>query len=633
MRIRISPNSRLAAALSACLLFICPIVSAEAPTSQPARVAEPASQPAGIVYPGMPIDDADAVLLTHYARRGIRSGFKGKPVAGDPYVPPSLEGREGVIHVSLWRSGAMLATGISARLPVVEATLGAAFDAGKALKTALPDEKWAGADCNLVLEWIGPDELIDPPYFIQDTTFSPHVLKAMLPWIHAVGVSYDGKSSRIRASEIIQHHYSPDFALALAERKVGVDLEVKKVHPEKIRYFRCETIHLWQEKARATPIRLMRGERLVLPDAVNKESLEAAIDRMGNYLVYRQNLNGAFSHEYIPSSDKYVTVSDALVQLRTLGGLSRLADHRLDAKMLQGVFNGVAAFSQYLEDLNFQIATQDGAKVAPSGGRILFIPGHEDHLESTAYLHLAMSTSPAHSRYKAELQELSKTLLFAELSDGSMRLILGKLPEDAPTPKEDRAGATALAALAQQYALTKDANIDTTMLETLAYYSSRETDLSADAAAWLIRAYAQQYIQTGQPRYEAFVFMMADRFAGLQLTPENSVYPELWGAITPSKTIPVGARTGLYVSALSDALRVARRTGDSDRVHRYERAVSLGARFILQLEFSEIGAYYVRSKIDVLGGIRSELWDAGIKADHCAIGVCALIDARNALFK
>lgn len=612
------------------------LVEARDPSSQAGASTTQASENIdtdAIPIPGLQLDDADALLLTHYARRAIRAGFKGVAVGGEPYVPPSLDGKSGVIRVTLWRGGAKLAVGESGEMPMVEGTLAAAREAGKGLRSEHPDDASGCTDCGLQLEWIGPSEPIDPPYYGEGGTWLPELLGAVVPGIQAVGVTYDGKSAITPASAVIEHDFSPDYLLVLAETKVGINKDVKEQHPERVHYFRCETLQLWQASAKDKPIRLLRGEPLIRPDSVMPASLEGAIQRTGDYLLYRQNSNGAFSHEYVPSGDRYSNESVALVQLRALYGLARLAGQRKDAKTEQGAANGIAAFARYLEDLNFQISTQQGAKVAPGGGRILFIPGHENHLESTAYLLMSMATLPDHARYETEMKGLTTTLLYAQLSDGSMRLILGKVPEGPPTAKEDRAGATALAALAQRYAMTKDANIDTVMLETLGYYSSRENDLSADAAAWLVRAYAQQYVQTGQPRYETFVFEMADRFASLQLTPETCIYPELWGAITPSKSISAEAKTALYMSALADALRVARRTGDTYRVGRYERAVLLGARFLLQLEFSETGAYYVRSKMDVLGGIRAKPWDAKIRVDHCAFAVGALIDARTALFR
>lgn len=605
------------------------------PSSQPAAAAEEAgeSEVDAIPIPGIPLDEADALLMAHYARRAIRSGFSGTGAGGEPYVPPSLEGKRGVVYLTLWRAGVEMASGASDEMPVIEAMIAAATAAGKKLRADHRNDPTGCQDCGLEIEWMGPDELIPPPYFGEGTTFTPEILGAIDPGVDGVAVSFDGSRGRTPASEIIQRHYSPDVAFIAAEGKIGLSLEDKLQRQEKVQYFRSPSLHLWQSDAKARPARLIRGELLVRPDAVTPEVVDAAIQRTGDYLLYRQNSNGAFSHEYVPSADRYLNKSDALVQLRALYGMSRLAAYRKDAQSEQGAANGIAAFSKYLEDLNFQISTQEGAKVAPGGGRILFIPGHENHLESTAYLLLSMACVPDHATYEPEMRGLTKTLLYAQLSDGSMRLILGKAPEGPPTPKEDRAGATALAALAQRYALTKDANIDTVMLETLGYYTSRANDLSADASAWLIRAYAQQYVQTGQPRYEAFVFKMADRFAALQLTPETSPSADLWGAIAPTKSSSAEAKTSLYVSALSDALRVARRTGDTDRVRAYGRAVSLGTRFMMQLEFSETGAYYVRSKLDVIGGIRTKPWDANLQVDLCAFGVVTLIDARTSLFR
>jgi len=78
---------------------------------------------------------------------------------------------------------------------------------------------------------------------------------------------------------------------------------------------------------------------------------------------------------------------------------------------------------------------------------------------------------------------------------------------------------------------------------------------------------------------------------------------------------------------------VARRTGDARRVAAYQKAVRLGTRFVMQLEFVEDEAFFVRSKLDTLGGIRASPWNTGLRADHCAAGVDAMIACRSALFR
>ncbi|MCA9257475.1 MAG: hypothetical protein KDA33_17630, partial [Phycisphaerales bacterium] len=337
------------------------------PTTQPASAASEAGASASeeILIPGLRLDDADALLITHYARRAFTSGFKGRDLGGDPYVPPSLEGKSGVAYVTLWRSGVVMASGVGEDLPVIQATMTAAHAAGKAMMAEQSADATACRDCGLEIEWLGPDEMLSGPYFNQGATYTPELLGAMDPGVDGIGVDFNGRRGRTPASDIIQRHYSPDVAIIAAEGKVGLTLEDKLQQPEKIHYFRCPSVHLWQPDAKAKPVRLLRGEPLVPPDSIDARSVEKAIERTGGYLLYRQNSNGAFSHEYVPSADRYLNASDALVQLRSVFGGARLAAYRKDIKSEQGAANGIAAFAAYLEDLNFQISTaEEGEKIA-----------------------------------------------------------------------------------------------------------------------------------------------------------------------------------------------------------------------------------------------------------------------------
>ena len=55
------------------------------------------------------------------------------------------------------------------------------------------------------------------------------------------------------------------------------------------------------------------------------------------------------------------------------------------------------------------------------------------------------------------------------------------------------------------------------------------------------------------------------------------------------------------------------------------------ARFVLQLQFTETGCFYVRFPQDVIGAVRAASWDHRIRVEHCAEALNALIRARQIL--
>lgn len=627
-------------AMSAVVLTFTSVIDADEPASQPVEASaerpEVTTQPVPpnrtMIFPGPQVDDTDATLLMHYARRAIRFAFRGTPWEGDRYEPPTLENMRGVVYLRLWRNGVTVVESESDETTIVSGTIAAATELGTKLKNKLPNDPSGGSKFGLQFEFLAAGELIPPPYFSDGGTWSPQLLGSMEPGFHAIGVEFLGDRAVTRASQIVESSFSPGLILVSPEARVGLGPVEKKLRGEDVKYYRYETVHFYHPTARSRPVRLLRGEKLLPLESVDAKSVAASLKRTGDYLRYRHNSNGSFSHEYVPASDTYTDANNALVQMRSLFGLARYSAHTKDLEDEQAAATSIDAFSKYLEELKFQLGAS-GERVDTTGGLILFFPGHEDHLETSALLLLSMATVPDHARYESQMRGLTQSLKLAGFSDGSIRLVLGEAPQGPPTASDDRAAAMTIAALAQRYALTKDAEIDTMLLGALSYFQGRSNEISSETAAWLIRGFATQYENTGQPRYEEFVFDTADRYLPLQLDASNCAYIELYGAINARLADAVGAKSALYVAALADALRVARRTGDVKRVAIYERAVRLGVRFIMQLEFVEDEAYFCRSKLDTLGGIRTAPWNVHLRVDHCAAGVDALIACQTALFR
>ena len=100
----------------------------------------------------------------------------------------------------------------------------------------------------------------------------------------------------------------------------------------------------------------------------------------------------------------------------------------------------------------------------------------------------------------------------------------------------------------------------------------------------------------------------------------------------PTRPREWGWATASYLEAFTDALRVARQFGDDQRAQRYERAVRLAARFVMQLQFRPAEAYYARSQQDTVGGIRTAPADNRLRIDHCQHALMALMKTRQVLF-
>jgi hypothetical protein len=149
---------------------------------------------------------------------------------------------------------------------------------------------------------------------------------------------------------------------------------------------------------------------------------------------------------------------------------------------------------------------------------------------------------------------------------------------------------------------------------------------------WHAQAFSRMALRTKRSDYRDFVFEMTDWLIEKQYTPSNCKWPELFGGVEAYVSSRVGVATGSYLEGFTDALELARAVGDKERAAKYEQAVRLAARFVMQLEFRPEEAYYVQSPTDTIGGIRTSPTNNLLRIDHCQHSLIALMKAQRVLF-
>jgi hypothetical protein len=137
---------------------------------------------------------------------------------------------------------------------------------------------------------------------------------------------------------------------------------------------------------------------------------------------------------------------------------------------------------------------------------------------------------------------------------------------------------------------------------------------------------------TKRSDYANFVFNMSDLACDHQLTPKNCESPQLWGAFAARGVFDPGASTALFVQGLTEAAKLARDQGDSERFDRYRQACTLGVRFLLQLQIKPEECFYIRSTHDALHGLRMSPTQSHLRIDDCAYALVALIQSRDLIF-
>ncbi len=614
----------------------------------------------------------DLVHLVRTARRSFVEKHAGREERPATYHPPALEGVKAIIHATLRRKGRLLAEAESPVMQVVDAAAAAGTLLAQAALEKEVKIRGDGEDYGLELEILGPRMYLDAKYDVSGT-WSPELLHSFEPGAEGIGVTFQGRSAWTRPSEVITLNLSPDLALQAAEAACGLK-HIHKLRFEKdIRHFRFRAYHLWQPDELQLPIVLHRGERLMPAEPPDAAGFDAAIRRVGEYLHYRQNSDGWFSQQYLPSTDRYGEGDSPTVQMHAMLGLARYARLTRDSEILADVRKGLSKTAFFLMPISrlVELPKEEGEPPAfEDAGLLLAFPGHEDYLEITSLMLLSMvemepfwpadqairqaakakdtptsgpaaTTQPDASKlppsptFREAIIGMAECLMSSQRDDGAFFVPSKETTESAMVAQGgwvmlSLAKAHRARVLADNEPLRK--RIERSIYRAMQFYGPRlESEIGPRPAAVFARGLVVAYAATNDARFSDTAFAVLDRFAAVQVTAESCPWPELHGAINARQLGLIGIDTAGYLIALSDGVLLAERVGDNERAERYRQVVMRGVRFVLQLEVSEAGCFYIMNKRDALAGLRVAPWDNRLRADTCAIGLECLMEARASL--
>jgi AMMECR1 domain-containing protein len=578
------------------------------------RAADAPPPPAPPAPPA--ISPLDQRFLTRCVRRMLEQQIREGRIDPMPYAPPELRDLRCQVLVTLREDGLHRGTGISSLAPLPESCREAVRLAlERVAATGTPMEPALANHLVIEMEAIG-----DPvPLGVNGLELlSGPVERCIEPGVDGLRLTFGATSARLSPSEFVSYNVSTNKAVTNLTQSLGATLDVL----DQVEITRFRSTH-WVERAPGQDVVfLQRGMVPVSPGAVTAESLAAAMERMAKYIAYRQQPTGRMTAAYDPAEDKYLDeyVTDEFLQAEAARALAAYARRPGRA----AAFLSPAAKSiDLLARRVVNLPRKDNAGYVRT-------PDERNRLGTTALACLAMTEFPEPVRYRFERDKLVGGMIWAQASNG--RFVTGFPPADVLATQESYPG-QALLALAQVYDEQPQQAIMEVFDRAHGYYRELfETCPSPEFAGWHIQAYARMAMHSKRDDFAAFVFRMADALAAVQLRESNCPWPDKWGGMAPYHPSDVGSATASYLCGLCDALALARHRGDAARIEAYETAVRLGARFLLQIEFKPEEAYYVRSRLDTIGGVRRSLIDSTLRIDACSHALLALMQARDVLY-
>ncbi len=362
---------------------------------------------------------------------------------------------------------------------------------------------------------------------------------------------------------------------------------------------------------------LLRGNVLVPESAVNRETTLALTDGMARWLLHSLQPSGRMVYMYWPSRNRESNGNNMIRQFMASTALVRLGNYRDDPAITE------AAERNYRYNLSKFYRT-DGDL-----GMITF--RNKSKLGAAALAALGIVEAP----FRAELAEYEQTLV--RFTDHMLR-DNGRFYTFYKSDREDNhnfyPGETLLLWAFLMEKQPDPERLDRFMKSFYHYREWHRANTNPAFIPWHTQAYYMVWRHTRNEELRDFVFEMNDFLADFQQW-DNVRYEDERGRYhDPERRNfgpPHASSTGVYLEGFIDAYKMAKEVGDEVRAERYRRAMLQGIRSLMQLQFvDDVDTYYVVKKDDVLGGIRTTVYNNTIRVDnvqHSLMGLMKLIPA------
>jgi len=589
-------------------------------------VRRPASRSAGL-RPELSV--ADQAFLIRLIRRTVEDVSSGRSSPASIKPSDAVANLRCPLVVTFRRGGLPVAQGQS------DGGLDAAQGCREAAEAALRNSRNASRLSDSVRRQLGVElELLGPAQQLSvGLSARRRLIGQYEAGVDGVAIRLDDRNSLIRPSQIVANGLAIGDAIDFVLGRLGLSSEDIAKRKDEAECMRFRTLHLWQPVPDGPVVQLDCGCVLLAPEAVSAEMLDRGISDAARYLRDRQRTNGLFHYAYLPWADRTEDVGPTVSQP---GAAWALAIHGRGGRALgstQAAARTIAAMERSLVTPNvWKPGVKSTASSAASQpvAAYLISPDQADRVGATALLLLAASEMEPSVRYRSLRAKLGEALVTRQLPTGMLQTNFVTTRDVAP---QDIDGGQTLCAMARHYEVDRSAGALSVVKNAYDHYRKQfDVSPTVEMVPWLGIAYACAAQVTGESRYADFVFAMVDWLERFQLSPDTSESPLMWGGVDAFGHGAANVSTAVYMIAVADALGLARRVKDEPRSRRYERMLRLGTRFVLQLQFRPEECYYVRSRVDTVGGIRTAPWDHALTIENCQMALVALVKAKELLF-
>jgi len=271
-----------------------------------------------------------------------------------------------------------------------------------------------------------------------------------------------------------------------------------------------------------------------------------------------------------------------------------------------------------LHTVNIEYLIENWFKEDKNGGYVLF--DEKSKLGANAMLLRTLIASPLFDSYSTEAKSLAKGILHLQKTDGSFSPWYVE-----PNYEYNEAyiltfySGEALLALVEYYEKTNDSEyLDAAKLSAKFYIQEYATDLEENYypayVPWHSIALNKLYKITGDKTYAGAIFTMTDKLLEIQDT--TTIQGRFYNPATPEYGRPHAASDAVYTEGLAYAYEVAVLVDDTEKAKQYEKAMWLGVKNLLSLQYTQETESYPLPAYTYVGGFQTNLVDPYIRVDN-----------------
>ena len=428
--------------------------------------------------------------------------------------------------------------------------------------------------------------------------------------VHGIEVEKDSKSAFFKESVPISSNYDLETTLERLCIKAGLDDDAWKDSETKI--YKYDTLTFVGDRE-GKVIDLFRYNILVDVDDISNNDIYYSISLGRDWFLNNINSDtNLLQYEYYPSKDTYSSSNNHVRQLACIWAMSELdlfLGNNLSSDLIFKTLDYYLTFKNNSENYSFLIVNND-TKIAYNAFMILTLVNTLDY--------------PGRDLL---LEEFADGLLAMQNDDGSYKTYFNS---DKNTGVDYYPGESMLA-LMKLYQSTRDERYISSVEKAFSYYRSYwRSNKNTAFIPWHSQVYCLLYQQTEDSELADFVFEINDWLIDNHQI-QDDMYPDKIGGFP--KQNPRNSASS-YMEGVNAAYSLAVSVNDQAHIDKYYKSIRIGARFILQTQYTENNTFYLENPVRAVGGFKASLTSNDQRNDYTQHSVMALMRIyKNNIFE